>query len=73
MNQYGYKIRELRTKNKLTQTKLAEMVEVDVSHISRIENGKGSCSIIVLQKIAAILGVSVSELLGDIATQIKTL
>ncbi len=37
---FGRKLKELRKKNKMTQAKLAELVNVDDKHISCIESGK---------------------------------
>lgn len=39
LKKLGYKVRELRGLNKLSQVKLAEMVKVDITLISKIENG----------------------------------
>ena len=44
----------IRKKNKLTQEKLAELLDVSVEHISRIENCKYTCSITILLKILII-------------------
>ena len=49
----------------MSQIQLAEMLGVDPSHICRIEKGKGTCSISLLQKLATALGVSVADLLDE--------
>ena len=36
----GDRIKELRTKNKLTQFELAEAVGIDAKHLSHIETGR---------------------------------
>ncbi len=66
MNQYvtGAVIRELREKAKLTQAELAERLFVSDKTVSKWENGKGYPDISLLEPIAAVLGVSVSELLS---------
>ena len=42
---------KIRKKNKLTQEKLAEILDVSVEHISRIENCRYTCSITLIIKI----------------------
>jgi DNA-binding XRE family transcriptional regulator len=56
------KIRTLREQANLTQVELAEKSGLPQSHISRLEGGKHSPSRVTLEKIAAALGVPVSEL-----------
>jgi len=65
MNQYGQRIKLIRDKRGMSQIQLAEMLGVDPSHICRIEKGKGTCSISLLQKLATALGVSVADLLDE--------
>ncbi len=49
---FGELVKRIRISRKLTQSKLAEMVEVDAKHISCIENGLSFPSIDLLAKIA---------------------
>lgn len=65
MNQYGQRIKEFREKMGLSQVQFAGMLGVDPSHICRIEKGKGTCSISLLQKAAVVLGVPVAVLLDE--------
>ena len=53
---FGLKVKEYRQKQKLTQWKLSELVDVDQKHISRIEAGGSFPS---------------SELIGRLATALK--
>jgi DNA-binding XRE family transcriptional regulator len=55
------KIRELRDRAGMTQDELAAKSGLPQSHISRLESGKHSPSRVTLEKIAAALGLSVSE------------
>ena len=66
MNQYitGAAIRELREKRGLTQSELAEKLSVSDKTISKWETAKGYPDITLLEPIAAVLGVSVPELLS---------
>lgn len=54
----------IRKKNRLTQEKLAELLDVSVEHISRIENCKYTCSIILIFKICTIFNMSINEFFG---------
>ena len=59
---FGLNIVYYRKKKKLTQLQLAELVEVDRSHISAIELGKVGVSFDVLFKLCEVLGVSPKDL-----------
>ncbi len=66
MNQYvtGAVIRELRERNNLTQAELACRLCVSDKTISKWETGKGYPDITLLEPIAKVFGVSVTELLS---------
>ena len=66
MNQYitGTAIKELREKKHMTQTVLAEKLNVSDKAVSKWETGKGYPDIALLEEIAKTLGVSVPELLS---------
>jgi len=53
----GARIKEIRKARGLTQEKLAEMIEVEQKHVSRIESGKNFPTIDRLEKMAAALNV----------------
>ena len=57
----GNRIKEIRKNLKLTQDKLAELVEIDAKHLSRIECGKTPPSLNLLKKIALKLKIDISE------------
>ncbi len=59
----GQRIRELRKQQKMSQTELAEKVDVALMTISRIERGEHEPHIKTLARIARGLGVSVFDLL----------
>jgi len=54
---FGRKVRELRKKRNYTQTKLAEMVNVDDKHISCIESGKNFPSPDLIKRLSDALKV----------------
>lgn len=66
MNQYvtGAVIKELREKNHLTQAELAEKLKVSDKTISKWETAKGYPDITLLEPIAGVFGVSVTELIS---------
>ena len=61
--QLGLRIKELRKKADLTQSKLAEIVSIDAKHQSCIENGKNFPSADLIEKYAKAFGIEPSELL----------
>lgn len=58
----GYRIRELRLANNLTQENLAELVGMERTNITRIEAGKHFPNADNLQKFAKVFKVSPNEL-----------
>lgn len=69
MNQYvtGTMIKELREKNHLTQSELAEQLHVSDKTISKWETAKGYPDISLLEPIASVFKISVTELLAGTA------
>lgn len=68
MNQYvtGEMIRHLREAKKLTQSALAEKLNVSDKTVSKWETGRGYPDIALIEPLAGVLGVSVAELFaGD--------
>lgn len=66
MNQYvtGAVIKELREKNKLTQSELAVKLNVSDKTVSKWENAKGYPDFSLLEPIASVFGISITELLS---------
>lgn len=58
----GKRIKQLRKENRLTQERLALMVNIERSHLSRIESGDRNPSFDLLEKLAESLGTTLSEL-----------
>lgn len=57
----GNRIKELRTRNGLSQEKLANICELDRTYIASVEKGKRNISIINLEKIVIALSVTLEE------------
>ncbi len=71
MNQYitGSVIKELREKNNLTQYQLAEKLGVSDKTVSKWETGNGYPDIALLEPIAQVFSVSVTELISGNAVK----
>ena len=66
MNQYvtGAVIKELREKKQLTQVELAEKLCVSYKTVSKWETAKGYPDVSLLEPLAKVLGVSITELIS---------
>jgi transcriptional regulator with XRE-family HTH domain len=62
----GLRIKEIRTKNNLTQEQLAWEADVDRTYMNHVENGRKNISIKSLEKIIKGLGTSFAEFFKDI-------
>ncbi len=60
---FGNKVKEIRLKNGLSQEKLANMAEIDRTYLPDVEKGKRNVSLLVADKIANALGMTLKELL----------
>lgn len=61
----GGNVRRLRQERGLTQERLAHDAELDLTYVGGIERGRRNPSLLVLVRIANVLGVSPVELLKD--------
>lgn len=61
----GQRIREVRTAKKLTQEYLANVTNVNISHISNIETGKIGISLTLLVAVSNALDTTVDYLLQN--------
>ena len=55
-------VRELRKRLELSQTALAESIAVDQTEVSKLENGRANPTIILAERLAEALGVSLADL-----------
>jgi len=67
----GSRIRAERTKQKISQEKLAEMVGVGTTHVSHIETGNTKMSIKIFIAIINALNISSDELLRNHIHKVK--
>lgn len=61
----GERIKNSRISKNMTQDKLAELIDINPSHLSNIEKGKTKMSTETLAKIARSLNTSIDYLLFD--------
>ena len=61
---FGIVLRELRKRRALSQEALAYEAELERNYISLLELGRNSASVKTVFKLAAALGVSVTEFMG---------
>ena len=59
----GQNIKRIRLKKRMSQGDICRAIDMDRSYMSAIESGKKNITLIVLEKLANALGVSVDELL----------
>lgn len=64
----GRRVQEVREKRGLTQEKFAELLEVGVQHVSKMERGVTGMSLTTLKNICGILHVSADYLLLGIGS-----
>ena len=63
----GLKIKRLREENNLTQEKLSERINIDITTISNIENGKNMPSFSTICNIIKYFKIEPNELLDFVA------
>jgi transcriptional regulator with XRE-family HTH domain len=60
---FGQRVRALRKKRGLSQLDIVRRVAIDLSHYQRIERGDLDVRLSTAEKIAGVLGVSLSTLM----------
>ena len=64
------RIKQLRKESKLTQTQLAEYLNVDQTTVAKLENGTRTLNITLIDKICNLFGCSDSYLMNEEETYI---
>lgn len=59
----GNNLKTIRTAENITQSELAELLGVDKSFVSNIENGKNNPTLSTIANLARALGVTTKDLL----------
>lgn len=65
-SKFGAKIKEVRLNNKLSQETLANLADIDRTYMSSIERGERNVSIVVIEKLAKALNISIEKLMKDL-------
>jgi transcriptional regulator with XRE-family HTH domain len=60
--EFGKKLKALRVRERLTQEELAEKTQLSASFISSMERGIDAPSFETLERIASVLGVTVTDM-----------
>ena len=63
---FGQRVRELRLNNGWSQEKLAHLAEIDRTYIPGIESGKRNVSLVIINRLAIVFNMTLSELLKDL-------
>lgn len=64
MEGFGERLKRFRKENNLTQTQLAEKLNVHLQTVSKWERGVSEPDFAVIGELAAVLNVSLEKLLG---------
>ena len=59
----GHNLKTIRTSKHITQSELADLLGVDKSFVSNIENGKNNPTLSTIANLAKALGVTTKDLL----------
>jgi len=62
---FGEAVRKFRTARGLSQEKLAEHADIHRTYIGDVERGLRNIALVNMHRIAAALGVSLCELIGE--------
>ena len=68
----GLRIQQCRTEKKMTQAELAEKIDTNQKHLSRIEGGYHRSTLDAIVAIARALDVSVDYLIADFSDSCNT-
>lgn len=69
---FGQALREARERKGISQEQLAKMSGLDRSFISLVERGIQSPNVVVLLKVAEVLGVPAADLIAKTEAAIRT-
>ena len=59
---FGRRLRELRLEKGWSQETLANLAEIDRTYIPGIESGKRNVSLVVIEKLANVFDITISEI-----------
>ena len=62
--EFGFRLRKVRIKSKLTQKQLAYKVDLTTSSICAYENGRYTPTLEVIYRLAYVMAIDLDELVG---------
>ncbi len=65
---YGERLRELRRQRGFTQEEVALRADITTSYYGQIERGSANPSVALLEKICAVMGISISDIFTNAET-----
>lgn len=65
---YGERLRDLRRERGFTQEEVALRADITTSYYGQIERGSANPSVALLEKICAVMGISISDIFTDADT-----
>lgn len=63
LSRFGARLREVRTRKKISQERLAELADLHRTYVSLIERGERNITLRTLEKLALALSVEMTELM----------
>ena len=63
---FGRRLRELRLEKGWSQETLANLADIDRTYIPGIESGKRNVSLVVIEKLANVFDITISEIFEKI-------
>ena len=69
---YGEQIKKLRIKMGMTQSEVAQALDVTPGYISNVENGRTAMSLRILIYYAKLMGISLDSLVGQLEPEYQT-
>ena len=65
LSDLGDRVRSLRAQRGMTRKRLASQAGVSERHLANLETGQGNASVMLLRQLAAALGATIAELVGE--------
>ena len=65
LRRLGERVRSLRSRRGMARKMLARQARVSERYLAQLESGQGNCSIVLLRRIAAALGLPIEEIVYD--------
>ncbi len=67
----GRRVRDARERRALSRRAVSEAAEVSERYLAQLEGGEGNASVVLLRRVAAALGVPLTDLVGESETPVE--